>query len=153
MEELCSNYYKANSDTYIKRATKRNKDNPEAARIACRKYHKDNKYQRNRYHSDIQYRLIKIQRVRINDALKGKNKSATTQELIGCTPEFLKSYIESKFQPGMSWNNYAIDGWHIDHIIPISSFDLTDHDQLKKACNYVNLQPMWALDNIQKSNK
>jgi hypothetical protein len=53
----------------------------------------------------------------------------------------------------MTWENWSKYGWHIDHIKPLSSFNLTDYEQLKMACHYTNLQPMWAKDNLIKSNK
>lgn len=86
-------------------------------------------------------------------ALIGKVKLHKYQEYIGCSTEQLKSYLESKFQPGMGWHNWGRDGWHIDHIIPISSFDLNDTDQFKKAFHYTNLQPLWAEDNLKKGAK
>lgn len=153
METLCAQYYEKNKEHVIKRVLKHKKENPEQTNISHAKWAKSSNYDMNRYRSDVQYKLIKTQRARINAALKGLNKSQTTQELLGCTTEFLKEYIESKFQPGMTWDNYAIDGWHIDHIIPISKFDLTVEDELKKACHYTNLQPMWWRDNIVKGNK
>lgn len=57
-----------------------------------------------------------------------------------------------KFQIGMTWNNYSVNGWHIDHIKPLNLFDLTDPNQLKEACHYTNLQPMWAKHNRSKSD-
>lgn len=66
--------------------------------------------------------------------------------------EQLKQHLESKFRTGMTWDNWTIDGWHIDHIKPLASFDLTDRKQLFEACNYTNLQPLWAIDNILKSD-
>ena len=53
----------------------------------------------------------------------------------------------------MSWDNWALDGWHIDHIKPLSSFNLENREELKKACHYTNLQPMWAEDNLRKGSK
>ena len=53
----------------------------------------------------------------------------------------------------MAWENYGLKGWHVDHIIPISFYDLTNEDEVKKACHYSNLQPLWWQDNLEKGNK
>ena len=63
------------------------------------------------------------------------------------------AHLEALFQPGMTWDNHAIDGWHIDHIRPCTSFDLTDPEQQRQCFHYTNLQPLWAFDNISKSDK
>jgi hypothetical protein len=73
--------------------------------------------------------------------------------LIGCDIYELKKHLESKFLKGMNWDNYGKNGWEIDHIIPCASFDLTNEIQQKQCFNYLNLQPLWVLDNILKSNK
>ena len=69
---------------------------------------------------------------------------------LGCTIKELKIYLESKFQPGMTWENHGRFGWHIDHEVPLSSFDLTDREQFLKACHYTNLQPLWWNENLSK---
>lgn len=81
-----------------------------------------------------------------------KGDAIKFSDLVGCTKEHLISHIESKFTPKMSWDNYGTY-WHIDHIIPISSFDLSDQDQRKAANHWTNLQPLEASKNIAKSNK
>ena len=73
--------------------------------------------------------------------------------MLGCTIGELKIYLEQQFKPGMTWENHIIDGWHIDHIRPLSSFDLTVLEQYKQACHYTNLQPLWAKDNLSKNDK
>jgi len=71
--------------------------------------------------------------------------------MLGCSIDFLKQYISNKFDKNMSWDNYGLYGWHIDHIIPLSS--AKNKEELEKLCHYSNLQPLWAKDNLQKSNK
>ena len=88
-------------------------------------------------------------------ALKEQNltKRNTTAVLVGCSIPFLKRYLENKFKKGMNWKNQGRYGWHIDHIKPCASFDLSDTKQQLKCFNYKNLQPLWAEENIKKSNK
>lgn len=108
-------------------------------------------YEKNRYHNDIFFRLKLNLRSRINLAIKNGYKSATTEELLGCSIEFLISFLESKFKEGMSWENREL--WHIDHILPCSSFDLSDPEQQKLCFHYTNLQPLWAEENLSKRDK
>jgi hypothetical protein len=90
-------------------------------------------------------------RSRLHDALKNNYKTGFTVDTVGCTIESLKQYLEARFQPGMTWDNQG--KWHLDHVIPLSSFNLSDKRELKKACHYTNLQPMWARDNLKKNDK
>lgn len=90
-------------------------------------------------------------RQRLYHAIKGDYKTGSAVQDLGCSICYFKKYIESKFTTGMSWDNYGM--WHIDHIIPLSHFDLTDREQFLRACHYTNLQPLWAGDNLSKSNK
>jgi hypothetical protein len=110
-----------------------------------------NEYTRERRKTDPTFKLTKNMRTRLYNALKGNSKSLRTFEVIGCSPEQLKKYLESKFVADMNWINYG--EWHVDHIVPLSKFNLTNPDELKKACHYINLQPLWAADNFLKGNK
>lgn len=78
-------------------------------------------------------------------------KTKQTMKLLECDMDYFKYYISSKFTEGMSFDNYG--QWHLDHIIPCDSFDLTDPKQQEKCFNYTNFQPLWAVDNRRKSNK
>lgn len=104
-----------------------------------------------RKHQDIGYKLLCNCRTRIYKAVKGIAKPKRTIELIGCSIEQLKQHLESQFTSGMSWENYG--EWHIDHIRPCSSFDLLNEEEMKKCFNYMNLQPLWAEENLHKSDK
>ena len=72
-------------------------------------------------------------------------------KLLGCSLDFLKQYLEFQFKKGMSWSNYG--KWHIDHIKPCASFDLSKPNEQHKCFNYINLQPLWAIDNLRKKDK
>lgn len=89
-------------------------------------------------------------RTRIGQALKSGKKNKT-HDLLGCSIDFLMGYLESKFEKEMNWKNYG--QWHIDHIKPLSSFNLQDSEQQKIACHYSNLQPLWAKDNLKKGDR
>ncbi len=104
---------------------------------------------------DIQFKLKVNLRSRLSSYLKKhlKNKKVSAISDLGCSVDQLKAHLESKFQEGMNWANYSKHGWHIDHIIPLSKFDLTKKEDQAKACHYTNLQPLWAIDNLKKGGK
>jgi hypothetical protein len=109
------------------------------------------RYEKNRrknFYSILKNKL----RGRIGKAIKYGYKSVSTLELLGCTIEFFKIYIENKFQKGMSWDNYGfgIDKWNLDHIVPCNSFNLLLEEEQRKCFHYTNYQPLWQLDNIRK---
>jgi len=97
--------------------------------------------------------LASVIRARIYDVLKHGYKSERTEKLIGITIKELKMYLEGQFKPGMTWENYGFYGWHVDHIRPLSSFDLTKAEEQRKAFHYTNLQPLWAKDNLHKHSR
>ena len=103
-----------------------------------------------RYQTDNIFRLTKNLRRRIQLALKGKNKSQSTLELLGCSIENLKKHLEKQFKEGMNWSNHSVHGWHIDHIKPCASFDLSKPEEQAKCFHYTNLQPLWAEENQRK---
>ena len=107
-------------------------------------------YVRNRRTNDVQFKLTTLLRHRLYMALKSNSKTGSAVHDLGCTVEELKKYLESKFQQGMSWDNHG--KWHIDHILPLSSFNLSDREQLIKACHFTNLQPLWAEENMKKGS-
>ena len=86
---------------------------------------------------------------------KGYIKSDTTTKLVGCSLLNLKMHLEKQFKQGMSWDNYG--KWHIDHIIPVNyfkkNFDFNKKETQKECFHYANLQPLWASENIKKSDK
>lgn len=166
----CSNIFKrSGNQKYCSSACNtaayyyRNKDKINEKRRGCNKikqyreqYNRENRdkltaNKNRRYREDIQFRIKENLRTRLSKAIARNTKSGSAIEDLGCSIEELRNYLESKFQPGMSWDNYG--EWHIDHIRPLANFDLSNRDQFLEACNYTNLQPLWAIDNIRKSNK
>jgi hypothetical protein len=109
-------------------------------------------YNKKRYDNILNARIRQNIAVRIRGVLKRQKayKNQRTMEYVGCTVAFLYSYLESLFLPGMTWENKS--EWHIDHIRPCASFDLTDPEQQKQCFHYTNLQPLWAEDNLRKSD-
>lgn len=103
--------------------------------------------------NDVGYRLMCNMRLRLWIALKGKQKKDKTLKMIGCTLQELKSHIENQFKNNMTWENYGRKGWTIDHIKPLSKFDLSSFEEQTIAFHYTNLQPLWEIDNSRKSNK
>jgi hypothetical protein len=114
-----------------------------------RKY--ENKYFKKRRETDPNFKLLRSIRTRILKALKRNHKSKSTIKLLGCSIEECWQHLESKFQPGMTKENHG--KWHIDHIKPCISFNLTDPEQQKICFHYTNLQPLWAEDNLKKGAK
>jgi ribosomal protein L20 len=110
-----------------------------------------NKYLKQRRDNDLNFRLETIYRNRINTALRQNSKKSRTLELLGCSIEFLKEHLQKQFKGGMTWDNYGL--WHIDHIRPCNSFDLSKAEEQAKCFNYINLQPLWAIENLEKSDK
>jgi hypothetical protein len=110
------------------------------------------KWQKKQFESNSDYALAHSLRTRLNQALRSNYKAGSAVRDLGCTIEYFRKYIESKFEPGMSWNNRGRWGkvWHIDHIKPLVNFDLTNRRQFMEACNYKNLQPMWCVENNLK---
>lgn len=105
-----------------------------------------------RYANDINFKIRKKLKARLYAAMKNNYMSGVAVDNLGCSIQEFKNYLEGKFQPGMTWKNYGRGGWEIDHILPLSKFDLTKEDEIKVVCNYKNLQPLWAGDNLKKSN-
>ena len=105
---------------------------------------------RNKRRNNLQYRLACNLRTKLWKIM-GNKKNKTTKEFLGCSMEDLKAHLENQFSTGMSWDNYG--EWHLDHIKPCCSFDLTDIEQQNVCFHYTNLQPLWAMDNIKKSGK
>lgn len=134
-------YYEKHKTKIIKRQLEYIKNNRD----------KVNQRHNNKYYSDINYKIKHNLKRRMNNAIKGHFKDCSTLKLLGCDLETVRNHLESKFTKGMNWDNYG--QWHIDHIKPCASFDLSDPEQQRKCFHYTNLQPLWAEDNMKKRDK
>lgn len=139
--EKVSAYYRENKDRIR-----------EARRPGRREYERKYRarYCREREARDPLYRLKR--RLRTN-LWRARQFGAVSSSLmgLGCSYRELLAHLEAQFQPGMSWDNYG--EWHIDHILPLANYDLTDRGTLRRLSNYTNLQPLWAKDNLSKGDK
>jgi hypothetical protein len=111
------------------------------------------KYEYRRSREDAQYRLLINLRKRLSVTIKGKQKTGSAVRDLGCSIPELMKYLESKFQPGMTWENWGLGTgkWQIDHIKALCLFNLLDREQFLEACNYNNLQPIWYEDHVIKT--
>lgn len=128
-------------------------------KIIRKKYYEDHKEKAKKYirhhkkmRTDVQYALKHRLRTRFSLAVRKDTKVGSAVRDLGCSILELKLYLEQKFHIGMTWENYG-SVWHIDHIIPLAVFDLTDRRQVKKVCHWSNLQPLFAKDNLSKGGK
>lgn len=128
-------------NAYSKKYYRINKS--EIISAACKRF-------KNRYKTDILFKIKHLLRIRIGDLCKGRGfiKSQRTLKLLGCDLKQFKIYLEHLFKPGMTWDNHSQRGWHIDHIVPLIS--AKNQQELEELCHYKNLQPLWWYDNLSK---
>lgn len=136
-------YYNENRQSRIEYSRKWRALNPDKRKVQHRLEHAKRKL-------DPECRMIALLRRRISLALKHKWKHGRTIELLGCSIPDFRIYLESKFETGMSWENYGRTGWHIDHIMPCAIFDLSKPEHQKLCFHFSNMQPMWARENLIK---
>lgn len=157
--------HKKYNETYKKKNVEKIKETNKLYKEKCKKlgigefsilgkkrrneYALENYYKR--YKKDINYTLSVSLRNRTYIAIKNNQKVGSAVKDLGCSVNELKIYLKDKFIEGMTWNNWG--KWHIDHIKPLSKFDLSDRKQYLEAVNYSNLQPLWATDNLKKGNR
>jgi hypothetical protein len=151
--------WEKNNQNKIKNKSKNFKEkNPEYYKKYYKKWLDNNpdyfkNYIKDRKENDDIFKIIMNIRSRLSTFLKVKktHKDYEFVKILGCSSEEFKIYIQSKFTEGMSWDNYGLYGWHIDHIIPLSSSKTTEDVLI--LSHYTNLQPLWAKDNLKKGYK
>lgn len=156
-KELCKQWEIKNPEKRKAISNKWNLNNKEKVLLKSRKWRKNhkqyfNQYWVNRRKNNPIAKFSHNMRSKIHQELKN-NKSNHSEKYLMNTWSECKKYIESKWLPGMNWNNYGKFGWHIDHIIPCAFFDLKDETEIYMCFRYENLQPLWWKDNIKKGKK
>ncbi len=147
---IYSKLHRDKNNTSTKKWREKNKNNNifiERRRLVRNIWHK------NKIVSDPIYKISMRLRGRLSDIFRGKISGKIAIEYLGCSLPELKMYLEGQFKDGMNWNNHGLHGWHVDHKIPLSFFDLTNEKQISQACHYTNLQPLWATENRKKHAK
>jgi hypothetical protein len=140
VRERCRVWYERNSDLAKQRSRASKLSNPERTRENGRRFR-----DRNKLPVNLRSRLAAFAR---RNGLSIDPAAAI--EFLGCPIDDFRLYLEARFQPGMSWDNWSLTGWHIDHIRPLLAFDLSTEGGLRAACHYTNLQPLWSYQNLQK---
>jgi len=158
--KVCANEY--DKDFQSKNPTRAKRDKSPKAKEYRKQYIAENKdwwrkyereYRSSRRQEDMFFKIKSNLSSRLSDLIKNRIIGQRTVELLGCDKDTFLQHLESQFTEGMTWENYGLKGWHVDHIMPISSYDLTNEDEVKKACHYTNLQPLWWQDNLEKGDK
>jgi hypothetical protein len=169
--------YKNKKDNILKKRSEYRKNNSDKIKITQKKYREKNKeeikkkkklyyeknknriikkttkYKNNKIKNNYNFKLRCLISHRIKQALKGNIKYSKSSELLGCSLEDAVKHLESQFKEGMTWGNHGVKGWHIDHIKPCASFNLSDPEEQKKCFHYTNLQPLWWHENLSKGDK
>lgn len=136
--------------------------NPEKFKKICKSYREksENKekratYLRDKYATDMNFRLERLYRTRVRGFIKGgvgvKGK-AKYEKMLGCSWDTLREWLQSNFAEGMTWENYGTT-WHVDHTMPCAVFDFTIEENVKSCFNWSNLSPMFGPENMSKSDK
>lgn len=148
IDEYNKQYYLDNKEQEAERMKRYREQNIEH----IREY--DNNYRKTRRQYDELYRCRTAVRNHIQDCITNRNsfgtvKNRRTEEILGCSFDEFKQYIEDKFDEGMTWLNHG--EWHLDHIIPLASAQTIE--DVYTLCHYTNYQPLWAKDNLKKGAK
>ena len=148
-KEKRDKYYLENKNHLIKNSAEYRKNNLDKIRARVNNYYKK------RRKTDLEYRLVESLRARINTGLTrylNQGKFNTSLELLGCDAKTWINHLESQFEPDMTWDNWG-EKWQIDHIIPISLFDLSKKNHQQEAFYYKNTQPLYTIENQKKGNR
>ena len=139
--------YRAAHKEEAKRYRKDNADKMKAYNEAYKP--RKNAWITQRRQNDINFAMAFNLRTRFHSFVSTKGKH--TFDVLGVPCDTFLSWIEFQFEEGMSWNNYGTE-WHLDHILPVSKFDMTNETDKKVCFSWANFQPLYSQDNLSKSN-
>jgi hypothetical protein len=164
-KESCKRYYQKNKQ----KSQKKYSEKPKPTRFCevcgcevgkkrrfcedCYRIRRNKKQQKRIEKKTIYEKALHAQRKKLANYVKRDSESYTkwAKEYLGCGKKQFIEYIENLFTEGMSWENHG--EWHLDHVFPCSKIDASDEEQVKKCFHYSNLQPLWGIDNLRKSDK
>lgn len=163
IKETESIYSKNNHEKLLKRYKQYREKNKEEINKKALEYYYNNKEnmnkkailrRNNKRQNDPYFKLQDSMRSRIRRVIKDDygHKNKKTLELLGCSFDYFKQWLESQFEKNMTWNNYG-NYWHIDHILPCAEFDLRNSEEQEICFHYTNLRPLEAKENLSKSKK
>ena len=144
LQKQKSLYWQKRKEYFAEKHKQWCKDNKEVLKKLTANYRRIPKNKTNRNFSNS-----------VRKALKGNKNGRCWESIIGYNLQDLMKHLESKFQEGMTWENYGYRGWHIDHIIPCYLWQYNSYNdkEFKQCWSLCNLQPLWAKDNMRKNNK
>lgn len=169
--ETSRKYDQKNRERIYSQRAARKEANPEKSLAYHQKYYQKNKSEYKAYYEankqeinkkktardkyrkqiEINYKIAKNLRTRMYIAVRDDQKSGSAVKDLGCTIEEFKLHIQIQWTEDMTWDNYG--EWHLDHIKPLVSFNLSNRDEFLIAANFLNYQPLWAKDNLSKGSK
>ncbi len=114
------------------------------------KLRKNYENEKKRLKNDSRARMLKSLRVRLKDALNGNVKADKTLNLLGCDMNYFRKWIEYQFMDNIMWDNYG-SHWHLDHVKPCASFNLSVVEEQKQCFHWSNIRPLEKSENMAKS--
>lgn len=162
IKENSKKYYEDNADEIREKKKKYREDNPDKVKEGCKKWREETKCEHNKRYDrckicNIKLYLINLQRIQLRRCLKysSLNKTKSSIEYLGCDANYFTDYMKKKMDIWNETNEVKMDfdNIHIDHIKPVNAFNLNNEDEFLDCCNYTNMQPLLAQDNLFKKNK